>query len=59
MEKNEKNREAFKRGVLSIQNDEYSSLFWGNVTGEEFDSEEHAFECGVAAVEEAMEQELN
>ena len=50
----EKNLEAFKRGVRSVVDDEYSSLFSGNVTGDEWANEQDAYEAGVSVAEETI-----
>jgi len=57
-----KNLDAFKSGVLEAHvihnlDTEYASLFWGNVRGDEFDSEESAHTNGMEAVENTLETE--
>ena len=59
----EKNLEAFKDGVYraldnaGIEPDEYTSMFWGNVYGDEFSDENDAFECGIGIVENHIAEE--
>ncbi len=56
--------DSFRRGVVDRldqldpgRNREYDSMFWGNVTGHEFTNQGHAYECGIDAVENQIEQE--
>jgi uncharacterized protein YceH (UPF0502 family) len=65
MKKAEKNLEAFKKGVISAlkkagkETDEYTSLFWGNVDGNEFENEADAEAHGEDAAQNELDKERN
>ena len=59
----ERNLKAFARGVEKAfeesctETDEYTSLFWANVTGSEFTSEEEAFDGGMEIAENELHKD--